>query len=277
MPTLTVGSENSAKINLHYDDHGSGRPVLLVHGYPLNSTSWEHQERALLEAGYRVISYDRRGFGRSSQPSIGFDCDTLARDLNAVVERLGLTDASVVGASIGTGEIVRYLAKWGSGRITKAALIGSLPPFLLRTDDNPAGIGPSVFEDIKAAITADRYAYFEEFFNNAYNVDALGGRRVSDQAWYASFIIAVGASPQATVACLDSWLTDFRSDLTKINVPTLVVHGLADRIFPYDATAARLPALISDTRVVLIDDGPHLVAWTHYEEVNQALLSFLAE
>jgi non-heme chloroperoxidase len=276
MPYVKVGAENSAPIEIHYEDHGKGQPVVLIHGYPLNGQSWERQERVLLAAGYRVITYDRRGFGQSSQPTTGYDYDTFAADLNALLEQLGLRDVNLVGFSMGTGEVTRYLGSYGSGRVRKAALLGVIPPFLLKTDDNPAGVDRKVFDDIKAAIVRDRYAYFKDFFDNFYNVDVLGGSKISTQAWQASFNVAAGCSPYATYACVDTWLTDFRADLPKIDVPTLVVHGTADRILPFDATARRLPGLIKDVKLVTVEGGPHNIAWTHPDEVNTALLAFLA-
>ncbi len=276
MARVTVGTENSESIEIYYDDHGSGQPIVLIHGYPLNGRSWERQERALLAAGYRVISYDRRGFGLSSQPTVGYDYDTFAADLNAVLEHLALEDVVLVGFSMGTGEVTRYLGSYGSARVRKAALLGVIPPFVLKTDDNPEGVDGQVFEDIKAAIVADRYAYFKDFFDNFYNVDKLGGTRISEQALQASFNVAAGSSPCATYACVDTWLTDFRADLPKIDVPTLVVHGTEDRILPYEATAKRLPGLIADLELVTVEGGPHNIAWTHPDEVNSALLEFLA-
>ena len=276
MPQLKVGVENSADIEIHYEDHGSGPPVVLIHGYPLNGNSWERQERVLLAEGYRVITYDRRGFGRSSQPTIGYDYDTFAADLNALLEHLNLNDIVLGGFSMGTGEVTRYLGKYGSSRVRKAALFGVIPPFLLKTADNPEGVDKSVFEGIKAAIVADRYAYFQDFFNNFYNVDVLGGTKISDRAWQASFNVAVGSSPYATYACVDTWLTDFRQDLPKIDIPTLVVHGTQDRILPYEATAKRLVGLIKNMQLVSVEGGPHNIGWTHPDEVNQALLEFLA-
>jgi non-heme chloroperoxidase len=231
----------------------------------------------LLQAGYRVITYDRRGFGRSSQPTVGYDYDTFANDLNVLLEHLRLEDVVLVGFSMGTGEVTRYLGRFGSSRVSKAALLGVIPPFLLKTDDNPEGVDGQVFADIKAAIVKDRYAYFEDFLNNFYNVDVLGGTRISDRAWQASFIVAVDASPLASYACVDTWLTDFRDDVAKIDVPTLVIHGTEDRILPYSATAARLPGLIKDLRLVTVEGGPHNIAWTHPDEVNAALLEFLQE
>ena len=276
MSYLTVGVENGADIEIYYEDHGSGQPVVLVHGYPLNGHSWERQERALLAAGYRVITYDRRGFGRSAMPAVGFDYDTFASDLNALLEHLDLTGAVLGGFSMGTGEVTRYLARYGSARIAKAVLIGVIPPFVLKTADNPEGVDGQVFEGIKDAIVKDRYAYFGDFFDNFYNTDTFAPDRISDRALAASFQVAVGASPYASYACVDTWLSDFRADLPKIDVPTLVIHGTADRILPFDATAKRLPGLIKDLRFVSVEGGPHNICWTHYDEVNSTLLEFLA-
>jgi len=275
MPRLAVGTENSAAIEIHYEDHGAGKPVVLIHGYPLNGNSWERQERELLARGFRVISYDRRGFGRSSQPTVGYDYDTFAADLNALLEHLDLNDVVLVGFSMGSGEVARYLGSYGSARVRKAALLGAIPPFLLKTDDNPEGVDGEVFEEIKAAIVKDRYAFFKDFFDNFYNVDKLMPERISEQAWQAGFNLAAGASPYASYACVDTWLTDFREDLPKIDVPVLVVHGTDDRILPFEATAARLPALIDDLQLIEIEGGPHNIAWTHPDEVNSALLEFL--
>jgi non-heme chloroperoxidase len=275
MAHLTVGTENGAPIDIHYEDHGSGDPLVLIHGYPLDGNSWERQESELLAHGYRVITYDRRGFGRSSQPTIGYDYDTFAADLKALLDHLDLSDVVLVGFSMGTGEVTRYLGTYGSGRVRKAVLLGTIPPFVLQTDDNPEGVDGKVFADIKSAIASDRYAYFEDFLNNFYNVDVLGGTRISDRAVQASFIVGVGASPFATYACVDTWLTDFRGDLPKIDVPVLVMHGTEDRILPFEATAARLPALLSDCTLVPVEGGPHNIGWTYPEEVNAALLDFL--
>jgi non-heme chloroperoxidase len=277
MARVKVGVENSTDIEIYYEDHGSGRPVVLIHGYPLNGRSWERQERELLAAGFRAINYDRRGFGRSSQPTTGYDYDTFAGDLNALLDHLALDEVDLVGFSMGTGEVARYLGTYGSGRVRKAALLGVIPPFLLKTDDNPEGVDGSVFEGIKSAIVADRYAYFKDFLDNFYNVDKFGGTRISDQAWQASFNVAVGSSPYATYACVDTWLTDFRMDLPKIDIPVLVVHGTEDRILPFEATAKRLPALIADLKLVSVEGGPHNIGWTHPEEVNKALLEFLGD
>jgi non-heme chloroperoxidase len=276
MPRLTVGTENDAPVEIHYEDHGSGQPVVLIHGYPLNGNSWERQECDLVTAGYRCISYDRRGFGRSSQPATGYDYDTFASDLNTLLEHLDLTEVVLVGFSMGTGEVARYLGTYGSARVSKVALLGTIPPFVLKAADNPEGVDREVFDGIKAAIVKDRYAFFKGFFDNFYNVDVLAPDRISDQAWQASFTVAVGSSPHATYACVDTWLTDFRDDLPKIDVPTLVLHGTEDRILPFEATAGRLGELIADVTVVPVEGGPHNICWTHPDEVNSALLGFLA-
>ena len=275
MAKVTVGQQNYADIELYYEDHGEGQPVVLVHGYPLDGHSWERQTRVLLAAGFRVITYDRRGFGQSSQPTVGYDYDTFAADLKTLIDHLDLRDIVLCGFSMGTGEVTRYLGSYGSGRVSKAAMFGVIPPFLLKTDDNPEGVDGSVFEGIKAAIVKDRYAYFEDFFANFYNTDKLAPERISEAAVHASFNVAAGASPYASYACVDTWLTDFRADLPKIDVPTLVAHGTEDRILPYASTAARLPGLIADLKLVTVENGPHNIGWTHPEEVNQALMDFV--
>jgi non-heme chloroperoxidase len=276
MPRIAVGTENDSAIEIHYEDHGSGQPVVLIHGYPLDGNSWERQERELLAAGCRCINYDRRGFGRSSQPTVGYDYDTFAADLNALLEHLDLTDVILVGFSMGTGEVTRYLGTYGSARVQKAALFGVIPPFVLKTPDNPEGVDGQVFEDIKDAIVKDRYAFFKGFNDNLHNVDVLAPERISDEALHASFNVAVGSSPYASYACVNTWLTDFRDDLPKIDVPTLVVHGTEDRILPFEVTAARLGELIAEVTVVPVEGTPHNLCWTHPEEVNAALLGFLA-
>ena len=277
MPYVSSGAENGADINIYYEDHGRGQPVVLIHGYPLNSDSWERQERELLSAGYRVIRYDRRGFGRSSRPTTGYDYDTFAADLNAIMEELDLEETVLAGFSMGTGEVTRYLGKYGSSRVQKGVLFGAIPPFLLKTDDNPEGVDAQVFEGIEAAIVKDRYAYFKDFLDNFYNVDTFAPDRISEQAWQASFNVAAGSSPYATYACVATWLTDFRADLPRIDVPMLVVHGTADRILPFEATAQRLPDLVANLKLVAVEGGPHNIGWTHPEECNKALLDFLTE
>jgi non-heme chloroperoxidase len=275
MPYITVGTENSGSIDIYYEDHGAGQPIVLIHGFPLSGHSWEKQVAVLLEAGYRVITYDRRGFGNSSQPSFGYDYDTFAADLNTLMTELDLRDTALVGFSMGTGEVTRYLGKYGSERVSKAVLMAPVPPFLLKTDDNPEGVDRSVYDEIMKSIVEDRPAYLSEFLKDFYNADVLLGERISNEAIKMSWNIAVGASAKGTLDCVPSWLTDFRDDLPRIDVPTLIIHGDADRLLPLDSTAARLPKLIKDSRLVLIPGGPHAINWTHADQVNPVLLDFL--
>jgi non-heme chloroperoxidase len=275
MAMITVGKENSMPIDLYYEDVGDGQPVVLVHGYPLNGHSWERQTKALLDAGYRVITYDRRGWGQSSQPTTGLDYDTYAADLNELLEQLELEDFVLAGFSMGTGEVARYLGTYGSDRVEKAAMFGAIPPFLLKTDDNPEGVDGSVFEGIREAVRKDRYAYFKDFLDNFYNVDKLRPERISDQAWQASFNVACMGSAVSSLVCVDNWLEDFRDDVAKIDVPVLVVHGTEDRILPFESTAARLPDLIDQVKVVPVEGGPHNIGWTHPEVLNPLFVAFL--
>jgi len=272
---MTVGKENSGDIGLYYEDHGSGSPVVLVHGWPLSGASWEKQVPVLLEAGHRVITYDRRGFGESSKPATGYDYDTFAEDLHKLVTTLNLQDAALVGFSMGGGEVARYLGKYGSKRVSKAVFIASIPPFLLKTADNPEGVDGGVFEGIKKGIAADRLAFLSQFLSDFYNVDVLHGKQISDQAVQLSWNIGAGASPKGTLDCVSAWLTDFRNDLKKIDVPTLVVHGDADRILPLAATGKRTQEFVKGSKLVVVEGGPHGLTWTHAEKVNRELLAFL--
>ena len=277
MPYITVGKENSGNIDLYYEDHGSGKPVVLIHGYPLSGASWEKQVAVLLAAGHRVITYDRRGFGKSSQPTTGYNYDTFAEDLHKVVTHLELHDFALVGFSMDGGEVARYLGKYGSKGVTKAVFISSVPPFLLKTSDNPEGVDGSVFEGIQKAVSADRYAFFTDFFKNFYNTDLLLGKRISEQTVQASWNIAAGASATASLACVPTWHEDFRKDLAQIEVPTLVIHGDADRILPIAASGRRTAELIKGARLVVVKEGPHCITWTHADEVNRELLEFLGK
>ncbi|MET3768196.1 peroxiredoxin [Marisediminicola sp. UYEF4] len=277
MAFITVGRENSTNIDLYYEDHGSGQPVVLIHGYPLDGHSWEKQSEALLTAGYRVITYDRRGFGQSSQPTVGYDYDTFAADLNTVLETLDLTDAVLVGFSMGTGEVGRYLGTYGSTRVAKAAFLASLEPFLLQTDDNPAGVPQSVFDGILQSSTTDRYSWFDGFYENFYNLDENLGNRISEAAVRGSWNVAAGASWFASSAVVPTWLTDFRGDIPKIDVPTLIVHGTADRILPIDSTGREFTKLLPEAEYVEIEGAPHGMLWTHAAEINEVLLRFLAK
>jgi len=274
MPFITVGKENSGEIDLYYEDHGSGMPVVLIHGWPLSGASWERQVPALLEAGYRVITYDRRGFGHSSKPAKGYDYDTLARDLDTLMTTLSLNDAVLVGFSMGGGEVARYLGTVGSQRVSGAVFVSAIPPFLLKTADNPEGVDGSVFEGIGQGIIADRPSFLTQFFRNFYNVDLLGGTRITDEAIRLSWNVAASASAKGTLDCVTAWLTDFRNDLMKITVPTLVVHGEADRICPLAATGKRAHEAVKGSRLVVVEGGPHGLNWTHAGELNRALLDF---
>jgi len=275
MPYVAVGTENTSTIEIHYEDHGKGQPVILIHGYPLNGTSWEKQTAALLNAGLRVITYDRRGFGKSSQPATGYNYDTFAEDLHKVITHLGLSDFALVGFSMGGGEVARYIGKYGSKGVSKAVIISGVPPFLLKTPDNPEGVDQSVFDGIQKAVSADRYAFFTEFFKNFYNTDVYLNKRVSEQAVQASWNVAASSSPAASLACVPTWHEDFRKDLSKIDVPTLVLHGDADRILPINAAGARTGKLIKGARLVVVKGGPHCITWTHADEVNTELVNFL--
>ena len=275
MPTVNVGTENSADIEIYYEDHGAGQPVVLIHGYPLSGRAWDKQVPVLLEAGYRVITYDRRGFGKSSQPASGYDYDTFAADLNTLLEYLDLRDAVLVGHSMGTGEVTRYLGRYGSARVAKGVLVAPIPPYLLQTADNPDGVPQSLFDGFAQAARADTPAWMKGFLDTFYNMDALRGTLVSDQAWQASWNLAVTASATAAVACIGTWTTDFRDDLPEIDVPMLVIQGDADQVLPLDKTGQRLPALIKDVQLTVIEGGPHAIPWTHADQVNTALLDFL--
>ena len=275
MPTVTVGQENSSDIEIHYEDHGAGQPVVLIHGYPLSGRAWDKQVPALLEAGYRVITYDRRGFGQSSQPVTGYDYDTFAADLSMLLDHLDLHDAVLVGHSMGTGEVTRYLSRYGSARVAKGVLVSPIPPYLLQAGDNPDGVPQALFDGFAAAAQADTPAWMKGFLDNFYNFDTLRGTLVTDQAWQASWNLAVTASATAAVACIGTWTTDFRDDLPEIDVPVLVIHGDADQVLPLDKTASRLPALIKDVQLTVVEGGPHAIPWTHAAQVNTALLDFI--
>jgi non-heme chloroperoxidase len=273
---IKVGQENSTPIEIYYEDHGSGSPVVLIHGWPLSGASWEKQTAALLGAGHRVITYDRRGFGRSSRPAVGYNYDTFAADLDTVLSTLNLADVSLVGFSMGTGEVTRYIFKYGTRRVRKAVLIGTLGPYLVKTADNPEGVDRSVFDGIKAAIRADRPAFLVDFLHSFYNFDVTGGKLVSERVVENNWNVAAGASATGTVACVDAWIEDFRQDIASNTVPTLILHGDADRILPADATSRRQAKMIKDVRYVELKGGPHGLLWTHAEQVNSELVKFLA-
>jgi non-heme chloroperoxidase len=277
MPHVRVGEENSADIELYYEDHGSGQPVVLIHGYPLDGTSWEKQTAVLLEAGKRVITYDRRGFGKSDKPTSGHDYDTYAADLSALVSALDLQDAVLVGFSMGTGEVVRYLSRYGSHRIAKAVFIGALQPFLLKTEDNPSGaMSQDDVDGFLDTIKADRYAFFTGFLQNFYRTDENLGTRISEEALRNSWQMATNISPYASVWSVATWYTDWRADIDKVDVPTLIMHGTGDVNVPIDITSRVLAKMLPSTTYIEIEDAPHGMLWTHGEEINKALLDFLA-
>lgn len=283
MAYVTVATENSTDVEIFYTDQGpaDAQPVVLIHGFPLNGESWDLQSRALQDAGFRVIAYDRRGFGASSKTATGSDYDTFAADLHALIEELEVEDAVLVGFSMGTGEIARYLSRYGAGRIAKAAFFGSLEPYPLITDDNPDGAGDQAFFDGTAdAVAKDRYAFLTGFFRDFYNLDDLLGERISQEAVDASVQVANLAGNAAIAAAPLTWPTDFRGDIPAITVPTLIVHGTADNILPIDATARRFTELLPDATpltYVEIEGAPHGLLRTHGAEVNEALLAFLRE
>jgi len=277
MNYITVGKENSTDIDLYYEDHGTGKPIMLIHGWPLSGASWEKQVPVLVSAGYRVITYDRRGFGKSSKPLSGYDYDTLAMDLDKLMTKLNLRDTTLVGFSMGGGEVARYIGLYGTKRISKAVFMDAITPFLLKTPDNPEGADGSIFDGIKSAIVADRPAFLTAFLSNFYNVDVLKGKKVSEEVVRLSWTIAAMASPKGTLDCVQAWLTDFRKDLKNIDVPTLIIHGDEDRIVPFAASGKRMPELIKGSRLSVIKGGPHGMNWTHAEELNHELLDFLGE
>jgi non-heme chloroperoxidase len=272
---ITVGQENSTPIELYFEDHGSGKPVVLIHGWPLSGASWEKQVAALLATGHRVITYDRRGFGKSSQPATGYEYDTFAEDLHKLVTALDLHDFALVGFSMGGGEVARYIGRYGTERVSKAVFMAAVPPFLLKTSDNPNGVDGSVFDGIKTGIAADRPAFLAQFLSNFYNVDVLGGRLISDEVVRLSWNVAVGASAKGTLDCVTAWYTDFRKDLPRVDVPTLVIHGDADRIVPIEVSGIPTHKAVKGSRLVTVNGGPHGINWTHADQVNAELVSFL--
>ncbi len=274
MAILTVGKENNADINLYYEDRGTGAPVVLVHGWPLNGGSWERQSAALLAAGYRVVTYDRRGFGRSSAPADGYDYNTMAGDLDKLLEAVDLKDAALFGFSMGGGEVARYMGKYNQGRVTKAGFISSIAPALRKDGGNPEGVDPKVFDDMKAGIEKDRYDFLQSFLKMFYSQGVLT-HAVSEAKLQADFNVGALSSYQAMLFTVDAWLEDFRADVKSITVPTLVIHGDDDKVVPLEAAGARLPELISTAKLHIVEGGPHGLIWTHAAEVNTAMLDFL--
>ncbi|NED19497.1 alpha/beta hydrolase [Streptomyces sp. SID9913] len=280
MGFITVGQENSTPVELYYEDHGSGQPVVLIHGYPLNGHSWERQTRELLARGHRVITYDRRGFGQSSKVNSGYDYDTFADDLNTVLETLDLRDVVLVGFSMGTGELARYVSRHGHERVAKLAFLASLEPFLVARDDNPDGVPQEVFDDIVAAAKRDRYAWFTQFFSNFYNLDENLGTRISEEAVTGGWNTAIRSAPVAAYAVVPAWIEDFRADVEAVRAsgrPVLILHGTKDNILPVDVTGRRFHRAVPEADYVEIEGAPHGLLWTHADEVNAALRGFLAK
>ncbi|MEO5901492.1 MAG: alpha/beta hydrolase [Ilumatobacteraceae bacterium] len=277
MGNVIVGYENSAPIGLYVEDHGSGAPVVLLHGWPLDSRSWEPQHHALLSAGHRVVVYDRRGFGRSSRPSTGYDFDTLAKDLDVVLTELDLHDVTLIGFSLGTGELARYIGTFGTERLRSCVFIESLAPSFVKSDDNPNGVDRAGVDAVRQAILDDRPAWVTGLLHDFLNLDVLLGKRVSDDTVRALWNAGVEASPWATWECVLTWLDDYRNDIERIDIPTLIVHGTADRILSIDGQGRRLHAALPASELVEIDGGPHLLCVSHAAEVNQALLAFLRQ
>ena len=276
MAYVTVGTENSAPIELYYEDHGSGQPVVLIHGYPLDGSSWEKQTAVLLDAGKRVITYDRRGFGKSSRPTSGHDYDTYAADLSSLLSALDIHDVVLVGFSMGTGEVVRYISTYGSHRLAKAVFIGSLQPFMLKTDENPSGVPQETVDGMLDTIKADRYAFFTGFLQNFYNTDENLGTRISEEALRNSWQLATNMSPYTSIWAVSTWFTDWRADIDKIDVPALIMHGTGDLNVPIDITSRVLAKMLPSATYVEIEGAPHGMLWTHGEEINKILMEFLA-
>jgi pimeloyl-ACP methyl ester carboxylesterase len=275
MPFITVGKENTADISLYYEDHGSGPPVVLLSGWPLDSRSWEPQVHPLLAAGHRVITYDRRGFGQSSRPTEGYDFDTLAGDLDKLLTRLDLREATLVGFSLGTGEVARYIGTHGTGRLSGCVFIESLAPSFVKSDENPNGVDQATVDTVRQAILDDRPAWLTGLLGDFLNLDELLGKRVSEETARNNWNAGAGASPWATWACVLTWLEDFHEDIRRIDVPTLILHGTADRILSVEGQGRRMHAALPDARYVEIDGGPHVMCVTHAREVNAELLAFL--
>jgi non-heme chloroperoxidase len=279
MAYISAGKESSASVTLYYEDLGprTGTPVVLIHGFPLSGAAWEKEVPVLLHAGYRTITYDRRGFGASSHPATGYDYDTFAADLNTLMTQLDLRNAILIGHSMGTGEVTHYLGRYGSSRVQKAVVISPIPPHLLKSADNPAGVDRNAIDGVVRSIASDRFAYLSAFLHDFYNLDVTLGKLVSDDVVQANFNVAAGASAIATAACPPTWLTDFSSDLPKIDVPLLIIQGNADRILPYPATGKRLHAAIAGSQLVELEGAPHGIPWTHAPQINRALLDFLSK
>jgi non-heme chloroperoxidase len=277
MGTITVGQENSTSIELYYEDHGSGPAVVLLSGWPLDSRSWEPQMHTLLAAGHRVITYDRRGFGQSSRPTEGYDFDTLAGDLDKLLTELDVREATLVGFSLGTGEVARYIGTYGTARLKRCVFIESLAPSFGKSDENPNGVDQATVDTVRKAILDDRPAWLTGLLGDFLNLDVLLGKRVSEETVRNAWNAGAGASPWATWACVLTWLDDFHQDIKRIDIPTLILHGTADRILSVEGQGRRLHAALPDAHYVEIEGGPHVMCVTHAAEVNRELLAFLRQ
>ncbi|RKN43538.1 alpha/beta fold hydrolase [Micromonospora endolithica] len=275
MPFITVGTENSAPIDLYYEDHGSGQPIVLIHGFPFNGATWEKQTRALLNAGYRVITYDRRGYGNSAQPTFGYDYDTFAADLDVLMTELDLRDVVLVGHSMGTGEVTRYLGAYGSDRVQRAVMLAPLAPMLGKAPDNPEGVEKSLFEGFQKAIIEDRFAYLTQFCDAFFNYSENKGKLVSEEAFRGHWEIGARASAKGTHDSVDAWQEDFRPDVARIDVPVLIVQGDKDNVLPYPKTGARLAPMLPGSQLITLKGAPHGTPWTNADEVNKAILEFI--
>ncbi len=276
MARVQVGIENGTPVELYYEDFGSGQPVVLIHGWPLSGRSWEKQVPALVEDGYRVISYDRRGFGRSSQPWEGYDYDKLTADLNRLLELLDLTEVTLVGFSMGGGEVARYVGRYGTERVGKAVFAAAVPPYLYKSAANPdGGIDDATLTGFHDGIRADRVAFVDGFVTNFFSVR---GRTdlVSEPLRLENVRIAAAASPKGTLDCTTAFsTTDFRDDLKAFTIPTLVIHGDSDAIVPFEVSGRRTAEAIPDSKLVLVPDAPHGFNVTHAHTFNSELLAFL--
>ena len=276
MPMLKVANEGTHPIELHYEDYGSGKPVVLIHGWPLSGRSWEAQVPALVAAGHRVIAYDRRGFGGSSQPWSGYDYDTLAADLNELMTQLDLQHATLVGFSMGGGEVARYISTYGTERVAKAVFAAAVPPYLYKSADNPdGGLNDATIAGFENGLRGDRIAFLDTFGTGFFS--AGGTLKVSEAQRKYAFGIAASASPKGTLDCIHAFAhTDFRADLAKVTVPTLVIHGDSDAIVPFEVSGARTHKAIAGSTLVRVKDAPHGFNLSHAAEFNKGLLDFLA-
>jgi non-heme chloroperoxidase len=275
MGTITVGHENGDSIVLYYEDHGSGDPVVLLAGWPFDSRAWERHIHELLELGYRVVAYDRRGFGRSSRPAEGYEFDTLADDLHTVMSDRDVRDATIVGHSLGTGELARYAGRYGTERLKACVFIETLAPSFVKSDANPDGADQATIDTIRQAIVDDRGAWLSGLLRDFLNLDEYLGNRVSEETVRDFWNAGMAASLHATRACVLTWLDDFTADLARLDVPTLILHGTADRILSLEGQGHRLRDALPDARYMEIEGGPHLTPVSHAADVTRELSAFL--